>query len=268
MTHALLNRRVVNTRAPHQAAALDDVLRARGAVPLDYPCIEIVPVADHGDFDAALEGLVAGDFEWLALTSPNTVYAVARRLDALKLSLGGTPLRAAAIGPATRDAARELLGLTTLVIPEKFIAEALGASLPVQRGDRVLLPESAIARPTLADTLRARGAHVTVVDAYRTVRGSGGVDVPRLLARGAVDAITFTSASTVTNFVERIAEEGGDVARALSVCAACIGPVTAEAARLGGFKNVVVPSHYTLAGLAEAMESYFNRAPSSREDRS
>jgi uroporphyrinogen-III synthase len=258
MTH-LAMRRVVNTRAPHQAPALDELLRARGAVPLGYPCIEIVPVDDPAEFDAALRDLASGHYHWLALTSPNTVYAVASRLQALALTIAGAPFRAAAIGPATVEAAREQLDITSLVVPEKFIAESLGESMPVKPGERVLLPESAIARPALAEMLRQRGAHVTVVDAYRTVRGRGGIDLPRMLAQGQVDAITFTSESTVTHFAERLGAEGGDLGLALPLCAACIGPVTARAAHQAGFHNVVVPSHYTLADLTDAMASYFDR---------
>lgn len=257
MTQGLVDRRVVNTRAPHQAAALDEVLRAHGAVPLEYPCIEIVALEDNVEFDAALRELAGGDYAWLVLTSVNTVLAVARRLDALHLSLAGASFRTAAIGPATRDAARDQLGIETLVVPEKFVAESLGETLPVRRGERVLLPESEIARPTLANMLRARGAFVTVVMAYRTAQGHGGDDVPRLLAQGSIDAVTFTSASTVVNFLERVGREGGSVPHALGVCAACIGPITADVARKHGFTNIVVPDEYTLAGMTEALEGFF-----------
>ena len=257
MTQALHNRRVVNTRAPHQAAAFDDLLRAHGAVPLDYPCIDIFPVDDDGRFDRTVRDLVAGRYHWLALTSPNTVFALARRLSALKLTLTAPSFRSAAIGPATRDAARDQLGLASMVVPEEFIAESLGANLPVQAGERVLLPESDLARPVLAALLRERGVDVTVVAAYRTVCGSGGVDVPRLLAEGRVDVMTFTSPSTVTNFIERRRREGGAMERALGVCAACIGPITAEVARKHGFTNVLVPPEYTLKGLTETMEAFF-----------
>jgi uroporphyrinogen-III synthase len=268
MTRGLLDRRIVNTRAAHQAAALDEILRAHGAVPLDYPCIEIAPPADHAPLDGSLRDLAAGRYAWLVLTSVNTVIAVSRRLDVLGMRLGGRAFQTAAIGPATRDAAREHLGLETRVVPEKFVAESLGEALPVQPGERVLLPESEIARPVLAGILRERGAEVTVVTAYRTSRGSGGDNVPGLIAQGMIDAVTFTSSSTVTNFLERIGREGGPVARALEVCAACIGPVTADIARQSGFTSVVVAEEYTLSGMTEALEDHFCTEPSTGEDRS
>jgi uroporphyrinogen-III synthase len=262
-----MHRRVVNTRAPHQAAALDELLRSHGAVPLAYPCIDILPVDDDPVFDAALRHLVAGHYHWLVLTSPNTVMAVAGRLDALNLNLAGAPFQSAAIGPATLAAAHHQLGITTLLVPEQFVAESLGASLPVRAGERVLLPESDLARPVLAAMLRERGAEVMVVAAYRTVCGTGGVDMPHLLADGQVDALAFTSPSTVTNFIERVRRERGSLERALGVCAACIGPVTAEAARNHGFTNVLMPAEYTLAGLTETMEEFFCDQVA-REDRS
>ncbi|HEX6789742.1 MAG TPA: uroporphyrinogen-III synthase [Candidatus Krumholzibacteria bacterium] len=269
MTQGLLDRRIVNTRAPHQAAALDELLRAHGATPLDYPCIEIVAPDDHAPIDAALRELSRGQYAWLVLTSANTVLAVARRLEALSLRLDGTLFRTAAIGPATRDAAWEILRIETMVVPEKFVAESLGETIPVREGERVLLPESEIARPVLAGMLRERGTEVTVVAAYRTERGHGGDDtVPGMIAQGLVDAVTFTSASTVTHFLERIGREGGHVARALEVCAACIGPVTAEVARKSGFTSVVVPEEYTLAGMTDALEDYFSEEPSGGEERS
>lgn len=268
MTDGLSHRHVVNTRAQHQAAALDDLLRARGAVPVSYPCIAIVPADDDQDFDQALADLVQGHYQWLTLTSTNTVVAVEQRLHALGLKLPHGVFRSAAIGPATREAARHHLNVATLTLPGKYVAESLAESLPVQPGERVLVPESEIARPALADILRSRGAEVTVVTAYRTVCGSGGADVPRLIAGHRVDAITFTSTSTVHNFVERIGHEGGDFEATRELCAACIGPITADAAREAGFNHVVVPSEYTLDKMTDAMDDFFRHRLVTGEDRS
>jgi len=264
--HGLNQRRVVNTRALHQAAALDELLRAHGAEPVSYPCIDIL-ASDSAAFNSALRNLKAGRYQWLALTSTNAVLAVARRLAALRLSLDGGKFGAAAIGPATRDAAREHLGITTVVVPEEFVAESLGAALPVRAGERVLLPESDLARPVLAEMLRQRGAEVTVVSAYYTVCGKGGDDVPRQIAEGTVDAIAFTSPSTVTHFLERVLNEEGPTARALDICAACIGRVTADAARKHGFTQVIEASEYTLPGLVETMNEFFSDHVA-REERS
>jgi uroporphyrinogen-III synthase len=244
------------------------MLRERGAIPVEYPCIEIVPVEDTAPFDAALHDLSAGRYQWLALTSANAVFALAKRLERAGMRLEPARFRTAAIGPATAEAAQHMLGLESVSIPEEYVAEAMGEALPVRAGQRVLLPESAIARPALAGILRARGAEVTVIPAYRTVRGSGGEDVPGMLARGEVHALTFASSSAVVNFVERLRHEGGRLDDARFLCAACIGPVTAEAARESGFENVLIPNEYTLGGLVEALADYFQNDLFTREEAS
>jgi len=143
------------------------------------------------------------------------------------------------------------------LLPETFTAEALAKVLPVQPGERVLIPASALARPALAERLRERGADVTVVEAYQTVLGEGGEDVPQLLRTHTVDAITFTSASTVTNFLTRLEREGGNRADLAGVCLVSIGPqTTAEAQRLG--LNPTREAHvHTLDGLIAILNEYF-----------
>lgn len=257
--NALSGKRVVNTRAAHQAGALDALLYARGAIPLAYPCIAIAPPDDPALLDSALSDLAAGHYDWLILTSANTVAALVQRLARTELSLEGAAFRTAAVGPATTATARQSLNLDIADLPAAYIAESLAECLPVTSGTRVLLPESALARPTLADMLRARGAEVTVVTAYQTVCGRGGVDVPRLLALGQIDALTFTSSSTVTCFLERLSDAGASPEQARPVCAACIGPKTAETARGCGFTTRVVAPEHTLEGLVAALETYFDR---------
>jgi uroporphyrinogen-III synthase len=257
MTGALTGKQIVNTRAAHQAEALNALLRARGALPLDYPCIAMIPPEDSTRLDTSLVDLATGRFDWLVLTSANTVTAIAQRLGVLGLSLAEIRFRTAAVGPSTAEAAREQLGLEHVDLPTEYIADSLADDLPVEPGSRVLLPESAIARPRLGAQLAARGAEVSVVDAYQTVCGHGGMDVPRLLAQKAIDALTFTSSSTVTCFLERLHKEGGRRQDAFAVSAACIGPETAATARNGGFTVLPVPAEHSLAGLVQALDSYF-----------
>jgi uroporphyrinogen-III synthase len=259
MTGALKGKFIVNTRAVHQADALNELLRARGAVPLNYPCIAIVSPEDSTPLDKALADLNAGWFDWLVLTSTNTVLAIAKRLSDLGLTLTGTMFRAAAIGAATADAAQRQLGLRQVDFPPLHIAEALAEHLPIEKGTRVLLPESVIARTTLADLLITRGAEVSVVDAYQTICGLGGDDIPRLLAQKQIDALTFTSSSTVTCFLKRLSEAGVQREDALAVYAACIGPKTAATAHECGFSVITPPSEYTLDGLLNMLDEYFSR---------
>ncbi len=256
----LVGRRIVMTRAATQADELDALLRQHGAEPLPYPCIAFAPPEDTGPFDAALRAATAGAFDWLAFTSSNGVTALAERLAALQIEPSALRTCAiAATGMATAQAVERTLGLAVALTPPEAVAEALATALIAQMptGGRLLLCQADLARPTLAETLRAAGWSVTTVVAYRTVLGSGGIHLTTWLAAGAVDAITFTSPSTVRNLVQRLEAEGGRLADLAGVCIACLGPVTAAAARQLGLAVHVLPTGQTMAALVEALARYF-----------
>lgn len=258
MSAALQGKRIVNTRAVHQAGELDALLREVGAVPLAYPCIAIQPPADPSELDSALRQLLAGEYDWLLLTSANTVLSLAQRVRALGLSIPQTrPFQLAVVGPSTAQAAEAQLGLSADLVPQEFVAEALAAAVLAQGGRRVFLPESALARPTLAQTLVAGGAHVQVITAYETVRGSGGVKLAAELRQGRVDGVTFTSSSTVDFFMERLREESDTRPDLQGVTVACIGPKTARTAAEHGLQSLIVPEEYTLEGMVQAIASAY-----------
>ena len=121
----------------------------------------------------------------------------------------------------------------------------------------MFLPQSALARPALENALRGAGAEVTKVAAYRTVVGRGGDDLPRHLRQGNVDAVAFTSASTVHNFVKRLTSESGDATMLCNVAVACIGPMTAGAARQHDLSVHVVAESRTVEGLVHSLKAYF-----------
>jgi uroporphyrinogen-III synthase len=237
---SLQGKRVVNTRAAHQAGELDVVLRRRGAIPLSFPCIAIVPPDDTEELEAAL----SGKYDLLVLTSVNAVLSLA----SLDVSL--THLPAAVVGEATAEAAQEMLGVEISLIPEEYSADALADELDIFEGMRVLLPQSEIARPVLAEALRKRGVEVTAITAYRTVRGSGGVDAAGMLKRGEIDAVAFTSPSTVINFVARV----GFVP---DVPVASIGGQTSQATQELGFTAIVEAEKHTVEGMVAALAAYF-----------
>ena len=253
----LRNVTVAITRTAHQADAQRESLKAAGATVYSYPAIRIVAPREIEPLDAALRQASSGAFDWLVLTSANAVYALAERLRDLSLDAPFEGVKVAAIGPSTAEAAQELLGLAADLVPEETVAEGLAQTLDVDQGTRVFLPQSAIARPVLTDSLRSAGAEVTAVDAYRTAIGQGGDDVPLLLWQGQIDAITFTSASTVRLFKQRIEAETGNLAMLQDVVVACIGPITAEEARQFGLRVRVVPEDYTVEGLTAALGAYF-----------
>ena len=251
---------IVITRAAHQAGELKALLEAAGFRTLLYPAIAIQLPADTGPLDAALRR--ARDYDWLLFTSANAVEAVVRRLEALGLSpeaLQGPSI--AAVGPATARAVERRLGLAVDLIPPKAVGESLLAALPIPPGQRVLLPRAAKARDVLPDGLRARGVRVDVVTAYETVLGQGGDDLPAALRAGQVDAITFTSPSTIRNTLIRLEREAGLGAEALAgVVIACIGPVTADAARQAALTVNVMPEEYTTPGLVAALKDWFGES--------
>jgi len=252
---------VVNTRATHQAQPLTDALTRQGAAVFHYPAIRIVPPMNPAPLDAALASLADGAFDWLVLTSTNAVESLAQRLVELTIrnTLPDSGIAIAAVGSATAEAAARLLGVQPSLVPDEFRAESLAAVLDIQPGTRVFLPQSEIARPFLSNALTAAGAHVTQVTAYHTLTGQGGDPVPQLFWEGRIDAATFTSPSTVHNFLKRLKAEGGNGGMLVDVAVACIGPQAVDAARSHDLPVQVVPTEHTIGGLVQALCEHFQR---------
>lgn len=250
---------IVNTRATHQAESLTAGLAQCGATVLHYPAIRIAPPMDTGLLDSAVADTLRGEYDWLVLTSANTVESLAQRLGEMNVAggLASSPVQLAAIGTATAEAAERQLGLQAALIPDEFVAESLAASLALHSGDRVFLPQSEIARSLLADAFQAAGATVNQVVAYRTGIGQGGDPVPQLFWEGRIDAVTFTSPSTVHNFLKRLKMEGGSAGMLVDVVVACIGPQSADAARSHDLPVQVVPVEHTIDGLIASLCDYF-----------
>ncbi|MGB8648909.1 MAG: uroporphyrinogen-III synthase [Anaerolineae bacterium] len=246
----LQGKRIVMTRAQAQANALADQIRARGGEPVEFPTIEFAPLADFGEIDAALARV--GEYDWVVFTSVNGVRGVAERLGALNRDMGvfrGRKL--AAIGPATAQAL-QALGLHVDFIPTKFLGAQIAVELPVEPRQRVLLLRADIASDVLARALVARGVQVTNIDAYRTVMPSlPDVNLDR------ADAITFTSSSTVRNFVALL--NGHYAALLARLAIFCIGPVTAGTAQELGLRVDAVATEHTIDGLVRAMAEYYRK---------
>lgn len=257
---AFRGQRIVVTQATHQAPAFAALLKQWGAVPLLYPCIAIQPPADPTPLDSSLRLAAQGGFDWLVLTSANAVRIVAQRLAALEIAPQRlNSLRIAVVGAATARCVQEELGLDVTVAPQEEVAEGLADALEtvVRPNDRILLPQSALARDVLRRRLAAIGASVHPVVAYETVRGTGGVDLPALLAQRQVDAVTLASASAFRFLLERLTHEGGAPAQLHGFCLACIGPTTARAVQEAGFTPAVISVQHSLEGLALALVDYF-----------
>jgi uroporphyrinogen III methyltransferase / synthase len=245
----LFGQRIVVTRAKDQADSLSAPLRHLGAEVVELPTIEIQPAPDYAALDAAIARLPS--YDWLIFTSVNGVRFFLQRLDAGRTDLRAIRAKLCAIGPATRDAL-EQFHLKVDIMAEQYLAEGLLQTLSdfELSGAKILIARAAVARDTLPDELRHRGATVDVVEAYRT---SAPADLP---ARAAdilatrTDWITFTSSSTATNL---IAVCGADVLSNVRI--ASIGPVTSETLRQAGAEVTVEASPHTVPGLVEAIRA-------------
>ncbi len=241
----LFGRTVVVTRTAEQAGELSGRLRRLGAQVLEVPTIAVTEPADGG---AALRDAVArvADYEWVVLTSPNG----ARRFCAeLRDGRDLAGVRLAAIGPGTADVLAEH-HLVCDLVPERFVAEGLLEVFPAPSGrNTVLLARAEVARDVLPEGLAAAGWDVDVVTAYRTQPAQVTPETAEQVA--AADAITFTSSSTVTNFVAT----GAPVPPVV----AAIGPVTAATAQEAGLTVTVEAGVHTLDGLVDALVRHFAR---------
>jgi len=257
-TKPLFGKRVVLTRPQEQAKEFSQLLAAYGAEPVEVPTIQIVPPASWQAIDDAMTRL--STYQWLIFTSVNGVRPFMDRLHAAgKDARALANLRLCAIGPRT---AQELgaYRLTPDVIPTEFQAEGVIAALAHVgiRGSRILIPRAEVAREILPDQLRELGATVEVIPIYRTI--APAVDVASLtqqLQDGQVAVVTFTSSSTVRNFVDLLG--GRDRARPLlaGTVVACIGPITARTAEEYGVTVTVMPAENTVPALAEAIVRHF-----------
>ena len=262
----LFGKRILVTRPEAQATELVDLLWSLGAEPIEAPMIRVEPPEDYGALDEACE--LAGTFDWIVFTSTNGVDAFLQRLctgprDVRELK----GVRLCAVGPAT---AERLLryGLRVDLVPEEHRGEAVVEALRKTEDlseRRILLPRADLARDVLPTELRRAGAEVVDVTAYRTVRTGGdrdgGPDIFKMLLDQKIDIVTFTSASTVRNFVKVL---GADPAADLlnTTVVAAIGPVTADAAARLNIQTTIMPATYTVPALVDAIVNYYSETQS------
>lgn len=253
----LAGRRIVITRAREQACRFRQLLEEAGSEVLEIPTIRIEPPESWDPLDAAIARLET--FQWVAFTSVNGVEGFRERLSARGADAAVLRrLRVAAIGPATAAALTEC-GVSPEAVPEEYRAEGLVERLRglIRPGERVLLPRAAETRDVLVKELERLGARVTEVPAYRTVAATEGAAALRgALAAGVVDAVTFTSSSTVRHFVAMVRPQDA-MALLRGVAVACIGPVTSDTAAEFGLRIAIMPSEYTIPALAHAIIEYF-----------
>src|SRR5438445_732966 len=255
--HAGRHRRIVATSAREQAGELVRALEARGAEAVLAPVIRIQPLENLGALRAALTGLSA--YRWVVFTSQNTVHIVFDRL----VAWGLTPrvfatTAVAAIGSVTAEALTQR-GVVPALVPDEFVAESLADALARQSGSladaRILIPSASDARDALAAGLQKHGASPESIPVYRTVPAK--TDLRGLaddIKVGRIDAVTFTSSSTVRYFLDLV---GRDAAISGQFVAATIGPITGATARELGLRDVMEAEPHTVPGLVESLVRRF-----------
>lgn len=230
------------TRPRPEADALARVLERRGANAIVAPAIEIVPVRSAA-LTRALGELAQGAFAWVVLTSPRTVDVLAEHLTPRRIRT-----KVAAVGEGTAERFRTWSRRDPDLVPKAFTTAALGRAFPRGTG-KVLMPRADVAPDELDDALARKGWTPTRVDAYRTrVPRSLPSEARAALRSGGVDAVTFTSASTVRGFVHAMGVVRGNPK------VVCIGPVTAREAREHGLRVHAVANPHTVDGLVGALE--------------
>jgi len=288
----LAGRRILVTRAAHQAGKLSEALSELGAEPVEVPVLEIRPPDSFNPLDRSLRQFAT--YDWLIFTSANAVRALVERIAALGVALEPSPwLKVAAVGAATARAAQDA-GFPVAFVPESYLAESLveglltghdnksvrgelghnesghdlsraetaakesGALAPAEifAGQRILIARAAIARDVIPDALREAGARVDVVDAYQNVLPESAPALLRAaLARG-VDAATFTSSSSVAHLAEA-AQKAGIGFPFAGVPAISIGTITSQTLREAGWPPAAEAKTSDIPGLVAAVLSHF-----------
>lgn len=244
----LAGKVVLVTRPRDQSEVLVRELERLGATAIVAPTIEVVPVRS-AELTNALQGLAAGAFAWITLTSRTTVDVLASRLEP-----GEVQARVAAIGEGTAAAFRQWAGREPDLVPRTFTTAALAQAFPRGRG-RVLCARADVASASFEEALAAKGWTPLRVDAYRTRMPEWlPIGAREALARGVVDAVTFTSASSVQGFAIAASDIRGDPK------IVCIGPVTAREAKAHGLEVAAVAEPHTMEGLMAALERAFGGA--------
>lgn len=254
----LFGRRIIVTRPKGQSREFSETLQLYGAEVIEFPTIEIVPPKSWRDMDRAISDIEG--YDWIIFTSMNGVRPFFERLKVNKKDIRDMKgIKICAIGPKTAKEI-ERYGLNLYVIPDEYRAESIINAIGKNdiKGKKVLIPRAEIAREVLPDELRRIGAEVDVVPAYRTIMPEADLYwIRKYFMEKKVSAITFTSSSTVKNFLEMFGKE----AKALldGVVVACIGPITRKTAEELDIKTDIMPGEYITSAMVDALVEYFGQ---------
>lgn len=259
----LFGRRIVVTRAREQASGFLAELTLLGAECFEFPTIEVVPPRSWEPLDRAINSLE--NYNWLLFTSVNGVKYFLKRLETLGKDVRDLKgLKIGAIGPKTA-ATWNRFGIKPDLVPSEYRAEAVVECFREQADInelKILLPRAEKAREILPEELKKMGANIDVVTAYQTIKPEHDTGQIRdMFEQGAIDMVTFTSSSTVENFVAMFESEENSLHQWMAnVAVACIGPITANTAREKGFSSDLMPAEYTIEAFTDSIVEYFSNA--------
>lgn len=249
----LSGKRILVTRTAEQAGPLVELLLGQGADVIAIPAIRIEPIHPSPALDHCLRRLPS--YQWLVLSSANGVAALSERMKELGISPEAfAHMQCVAVGPATADAMRAL-GLRVDIVPEEYVAESVVSAIRHEvAGKKVLLIRGTLARDVIPKALEEAGATVDTADAYHTVIPGDSVAQVResFLSTTPPDIVTFTSSSTVNNFI-RLMNTSGFSERPVALQAASIGPITSASLREHAWEPWVEAHEHTIPGLVEAI---------------
>ena len=256
----LFGKTIIVTRSRDQASVFSDQLIELGANVLEYPTINITDPDDFGPLDRELENL--GSTDWLIFTSVNGVDAFFNRIFELGRDVRDLKgVKICSIGPSTTE---RIKGFHVSIDcqPPKYVAESVVEALKKVeeiKGKRFLMPRTDIARSYIPQELEKLGAEVSDIVAYKTVLATDGDNIVLdKLKDGEVDIVTFTSASTVKNFVKIIGEDNLSAFKN-NVQFASIGPITNESAEEMDIDISIKAEEYTIPGLVQAIVEKVNQ---------
>lgn len=248
----LAGKRIVVTRAREQASRLVEMIEELGGEAIEFPTVRIESPADFSEFDKALEDIKG--YDWIVFTSINGVKAFFQRLRKKEIDIRTLyGIRISAVGQATKEELGKL-GLNVDYMPEKFTtSELLKGMLDVVRpGERILLARSDIADKELSEGLIRNGNKVDDIAVYKTCPVlHDREELLNMFGEGRIDFITFTSSSTVVNFINAVGLENIDKISSSRIV--CIGPVTARTAIESGLKVAAVADRHTIDGLLDKL---------------
>ncbi len=258
----LFGKKIIVTRTREQASELVAGLEEQGADCLEFSTINIKPVNSYAILDEELERL--REYHWILFTSLNGVKYFFARL--YSKGMDARDLRGpeiAVVGKSTADLLLQY-GVNADLIPTVFTGEGLAESLLDQgvEGRNILIPRALHAREILPETLRGAGAQVTVAPVYQNCPAEGDREGLRQeLAEGKVQMVTFTSSSTVRNFIAMLAPSDQQELRQLlaGVDIAAIGPITGKTVTDMGLKVHVQPDKHTIPELISAIINHYRR---------